>query len=145
MFPESLFTLSQRDLQGTWLDPVVRNVIAGLAATTVQAQFQLPVDRATLLTVMDVQATPGAGQTVQRLQLRLFPRGSLTVGVRVAGKVSSAGVAVRDELFATFPELLVPPGWIIEGSAIFDLGGVANTVDFNFAGVHIPAGNIQRL
>lgn len=140
-FPEFLYQLSARDQQITWLDPVIRNLDVSVAAVVVNADAFLANDRALILTNAVVNAFAGAAQTSDNTSLFLIPPGSsISIGLRGERPAAAANVILN-----WVGQVLVPPGWTLRGAAAFNAGVAANRVVFDFAGMLIPVGNIQRV
>lgn len=142
-FPEGLYTLSARDRQVTWLDPVLFHSSSSVAAGTVTVDYTVPEGRILLLQTATVEAVSGAAQTVSWLAVVARPVSSAVPYVTFAGEWTTGAPANR---FVNWSgAIAVAPGWLIQGSAIFNAGAAANAVGLALLGLLIPSGNIQRV
>lgn len=142
-FPESLYLLSQRDQQVSWLDPVLFRNEAAIAAVDLGLNFTVPNGRALILQNVLVYAIGGGAQTVTAMEIALQLPG--------AGVGSFVYLTAREPVGAAVAQLqwqgsvIVPEKWQVAGNASFSAGAVANTIVTGTTGVLVPIGNMQRL
>lgn len=142
-FPESLFLLSSRDQQVTWLDPLIRRISATIAAGTVEAFEEVPVDRALIVQSLAMHALPGAAQNIENMAIALTPPGN---GARIFVTVDRTTRAVNLQAALNWTgSIIVPPGWNVTVSGGFGAAAVANSVVLDIIGMLIPIGNVQRI
>lgn len=144
-FPESLFVLSERDHQVTWLDPLFAQINPAGAAVTSFSEviYTVPNDRSLLLQGAFIGSNPGAGQigTSCILMVRT-PNASLDY--RLAANYTRQGADVNMALNWS-GSLLIPSGWRIAAVAEFDAGVAVNAISADVLGLLLPNGNIQRV
>jgi hypothetical protein len=146
-FPESLYLLSQRDQQVSWLEPLaLRDTFAaGIAAANIQRLvYTVPIDRLLILQAFSFLATAGAAQTVNDVRIDIVPRLSAEI-VRVwsadSRYMSTGGVAGGNWTGS----ILVPPQYTLRANFLFNAGAAANFFDLGVHGLLIPVGNVQRI
>lgn len=141
-WPELLYVLSQRDLQITWLDPIIRTELGSAAAVNVETgTFFVPLDRAMLLLHCALRINPGAGLNVVSAFLNVHAPFGPGVPLLHIGRLAAD---VSEGVHAS-PQVVLPPNWEIEGKATFSGTLNANVVEISIAGILIPPGNIQRV
>lgn len=142
-FPEGLYLLNPRDLQGTLLDPLLTRVVSQLANVNVNADVVVPEGRCLLLQAAQVVSLPGAGQNSQGIVFQIFPpQGTLSVDLK--RRSSPLGANVIDDIDWS-GSVLVPPTWILRGAGSFNAAGAVNETRLHVAGVFLPVGNVQRV
>lgn len=140
-FPEQLYLLSARDLQVSWLDPLLRRVTDSQNAVQVAANFTTGIDRILILQSVHGAYSPGAGQNIVDADLSIKnPQGNF--GVRLRTLLNALGAGVTAEL-TWQGSLLVPPGWFLSAFADFNAGVAPNNVELSVAGIIIPRANVQ--
>jgi hypothetical protein len=144
LFPESLFKLSARDQQVTWLDPVILLFTTTLAAVTVNSTFDVPDGRCLILFSGHCLAIPGAAQSVTRT--RIVIRNPSQNYIDLDSANINPPLAANAWGNAKFHgQLMMPDGWQLRAEAEFSAGAAANRVDLSVVGLLIPIGNIQRV
>lgn len=142
--PESLYLLSARDQQVTWLEPFASDFSSSLAATEViVSSSMVPDGRCLILQSCVLAGDPGAAQAARQLQLRLVAPGGGVVFL--AGKENTPDVADLNRWLNWSGSILVPQDWSIAGDVTFSAGAAANLAELSVVGVLIPIGNIQRI
>lgn len=140
-FPESLYLLSDRDLQVTWLDPLFLQVPAASAATQVTASYRVPEGRALLLQSGCIQLQAGAGQTSLQAYLRAQPpTGGLESVIRGEYFTATANWAIN-----WAGSIIIPPNWDLVALGVFNAAAAVNNLTMYAQGMLIPVGNLQRL
>lgn len=141
-FPEGLFLLSERDAKVTWLDPLLDEQSAAVAAASVTIQLpRVPIDRVLVLQSASAQANAGAAQTVTQLAIHILPE-SAGATRRLAGVYPAAPT---NQVLDWSGSVIVPSGWFVQAVGVFNAGAAANTVRLAVHGMLLPNGNIQRL
>jgi len=141
-WPEQLYVLSQRDLQVTWLDPIIRELSASIASPNVNTPIlTVPQDRYLILLHCLLHVRPGAGQANSETRINANPP---IQGAAI--QLLAIGTRANDvrEFAHAWPGLLLPPNWSLQGSGNFSAGVAANLVAVSIFGILVPAGNIQR-
>lgn len=143
-FPEFLYQLTARDQQVTWLDPTLRADSTSAAAASVSSTiFTIPQGQVLILLNAMCRGTPGGAQFVARTRIDVLPpAASNNFFLASDDTIGGAGLS----LSVTWTgEVLIPATWQLRGVADFNAGAVANTIEFHFMGILIPAANIQRV
>lgn len=144
-FPESLYLLSSRDQQVTWLDPVFnRQTLTSNSAGISTPNYTVPESRALILQNVSSFGTPGAATQCTSLDMRAQgPDGQdMTISI---GFPSAAPPVLQSLVWNWNGSLLIPPRWNIYTRASFTGAAAANTAAQTLIGVLIPVANIQRV
>lgn len=141
-FPESLYTLSQRDLQVTWLEPFWRAATQFLAQGTIFSQFAVPIDRVLLLQHAYLTAVPTGGQNISELELNVFitPGGTEFQLDKLGVQAANARAKLNWQ-----GSIVVPSAYILEAKAVFNAGALGNELECSFIGMLIPNANLARV
>jgi hypothetical protein len=143
-FPEFLYQLNARDQQITWLDPLALQIATSVGGATVVGNIVPSLDRVMILQAMCGDSNPGAAQTLDTTFLQLIPPGG-TPAFSIAGFDFSTLPSGNDQFVNWVGSMMVPPGWTLRMTSIFNAAVAANVISFNVFGILIPVGNIQRL
>jgi len=144
-FPESLFQLSQRDLQVTWLDPLITRNLLAIANAVVSADLTVPTGRVLLLTHIHAETVPDAAQNATGLFVGALPPPAGTgTFVLLAANRTAGGAGVRT-MVDFDGQVLIPSGWIVRAQGTFNAGVNVNQAEAHIWGMLFPIGNIQRL
>lgn len=141
-FPESLYLLSQRDQQVTWLEPVIQRSTSTSAAVSISHAFAVPEGRALLLQHAHVRAIGGAAQLNTVRSLYLDRPGAPEVYL---DRSLTAGPVAGEAFLEWQGSVLLPAGWRVTTSSTFDAAANPNSLYTSLAGLMIPIGNIARL
>lgn len=151
-FPESLFLLSQRDAQVSWLDPANIGTPSGVfipplssnaVGTDGSVSWQVPQGRALILQHVHCFFQPGGVQISSLRRILVRPAAAGTTEVWLHEERNSLAAGVGQEL-TWQGSIILPERWYVQGYGEFN-GGVANELVLSFAGLYIPLGNIQRI
>lgn len=141
IFPESLYLLSPRDQEVTWLDPVAARGTLNQAATSVTISlFTVPQGRYLVLSQASAIAQPGAAQNVDQFQIDYL---HLTDFYVIAIDNTAKAANIRASLNWN-GQILIPPAATVRVVGSFNAAVAANTVGLWINGILIPAANIQR-
>lgn len=145
-FPEQLYQLSVRDLQGTWLDPLIQLTSESAGTTNVVANFTIPEGRALLLNFAGVEGRPGTGQNIVNSTLLLTSEiaGASTFIFLAVDNIAKAA-NVNAMLSWTGATLLVPPTWLLQANVNYNAAVTNNVTRLHLHGLLIPVANIQRV
>lgn len=147
--PESLYLLSARDQQVTWLDPLFTGALELTAAVAdLQQNYVVPDGRALLLQSVHVFGSGGGAQTCTYIEIALdLPGSPLTYTYLSSNYPGSPGAvaAVQTRTQQWSGALIVPEKWRVAGAAGFSAAAVPNSVFLSVAGLLIPIGNVQRV
>lgn len=150
-FPESLYQLSARDLQVSWLDPVFFREESSVAAVSHEITYTVPQGRALLLQNLVADAAAGAAQTCSDMQTMARPPTTnqqfyIAVNWYNGGggfPVSAAAPQQRAVNWAG--QLLVPELWRVSIQANFSAAANPNFCHLSVIGLLIPIANVQRV
>lgn len=148
-FPEALYTLSARDQQVTWLDPVFTGALELTAAVAdLQQNYVVPNGRVLLLQSVHVLGQGGAGQNCTYIEIALdLPGSPATYTYLSSHYLGAPGAAAvgpnRTQQWSG--SLVVPERWRVAGAAGFSAAVNPNSVFLSVAGLLLPIGNIQRV
>lgn len=135
-----LYRLFPRDVKLTWLESTLRRVNLSQAAGIVIPQFTVPEDRVLLLRSALAHADGGGAQTVNTVQIIIFPNDDINLQIVLAMNITTG--APGEAMVAWSGEVFVPPGASVAGLGGFSAAVAANLVNFSAAGLLIPRGNI---
>jgi hypothetical protein len=143
-FPEFLYQLSSRDQQVTWLDPVFFRATEGTAGLTPStAPFRVPLGKVLMLTNVNITGIPGAGQAVTRMfAVIISPAGTAQRSIMSFRTVLAADIESHHNWSG---EIIVPSEWRLQAIGNFNLAVAVNEVTFDFCGILLPVGNVQRV
>lgn len=146
--PEGLYTLSARDQQVTWLDPLFTRVELVAAAADLQANYVVPDGRALILQSVHTYGEGGGAQNCTYIEIALdLPGSPLTYTYLSSHYLGAPGAAVignnRAQMWSG--SIVVPEKWRVAGAAGFSAAALANSVFHSVVGLLIPIGNIQRI
>jgi hypothetical protein len=145
LVPEFLYQLSGRDQQVTWLDPRIQRVSESQASVSFSTVADIvPEGRALILLNASLLVAPGGAQTVNAASAFIavvVPNGP----TRRIATLNFTPAGAEDVALNWVGQILLPPGWGLLGGAAFNLGVAANVLTFDYFGVLIPVGNIQRV
>lgn len=142
-FPEGLYTLTPRDQQVTWLEPVLSRQEASLAAVTIGLNYTVPVGKALILQNVFLHGDGGAAQTTDELEIALQLPGS---GVGSYTYLEANFTIGTDKAVLTWEgSVIVPERWQVAGAGVWSAGAAANFLLHCVVGVLIPIGNIARV
>lgn len=143
-FPESLYALSPRDEQVTWLDPRLATVTSAVASVSVSATDAVPDGRVLMLQSAVAQSAPGAAQFATRLTIQVVgPVNNVPAVLLKTDSVAKAANATSE--LSWEGSIIVPPGWTVRASCAYNAGAAVNTVVLNYCGILLPVANIQRV
>jgi hypothetical protein len=142
-FPESLVRLSARDDQVTWLDPLFTNVQISVANALAEPIFIVPDPRALILTHMEAEFDPGAGQNIVTARVWVAPPTASAPFANLRHSLNALAADVNLEL-TWDGQILIPPLWRVIATGIFNAGVAANLSRVTLAGMLIPVANVQR-
>lgn len=148
MLGEFLYELTPRDMQQSWLDPVIVTANGLSAASVVLATYEVPVGRCLLLRSSVVNADGGGAQTVDRVTLELLPPDESVIAVAISEKITTnvgnaaAKISMNTEWSG---EIVVPQEWTLRARGNFSAAVSANSIELHVVGLLIPIGNIQRI
>lgn len=146
VFPEFLYTLSQRDEQITALEIVSArsNTFSGAATAlqTLSGIYTVPNDRVLSLSSMVIQGQAGAGQVFQNaIGFILLPNAASTQFQYLGTQKPNTTPGQNGFIQALDNTVLIGPGCRIFAQAVFDLGTVSNSVTYFIQGILFPRGN----
>lgn len=141
-FPESLYQLTQRDLQVSWLSPVhvFESVSLPAAGVSVLPVNPVPLGQLLIVTNLVNTANRGGAATISEQRILLTRPG-------FAGPLITAArpPAPTRNFLAWTGQLLVPAGWSVQFDADFSVAAAGNEVQGSVSGMLIPIGNVQRI
>jgi hypothetical protein len=141
-FPESLYLLSARDQQVSWLEPVFFREEVLDTQVGLEIQYQVPQGRCLLLQTAVGDGAAGAAQTCDNLQVLARPP---TANVQTYLAVSWYGGALQGRMVNFSGSVIVPELWIVMAQANFSAAANANFVHLSISGLLIPIGNVVRV
>lgn len=154
-FPDALYTLSARDLQLTWLEPVLFSTRVTAAGAFLQDRYEVPTDRMLLLQHVGLRLFPAATETIVVAQSGiLLANAGVTTTPPAVRLVMSTGAGTAQQNAAVAVQhwmswqgsILVPPAWTVEAVGNFSPGAAATDVlELYVIGLLVPPGNVQRL
>lgn len=148
MLGEFLYELTPRDMQQSWLDPVIVTTNGLVAASVVFTTYEIPIGRCLLLRSCVANADGGGAQTVDRVTLELFPPDESVVAIAISEKITTnvgnaaAKISMNTEWSG---EILVPQEWTLRARGNYSAAVAANSIELHVIGLLIPIGNIQRI
>lgn len=144
-FPESLYLLSARDQQVTWLDPVLfRSFLSTAAAGVNTPNFTVPDGRTLILTSASCFASPTGGQVATFGDFRA--QGPDLVDISIAQEQPNPALGAGVPLILNWSgQIIVPPRWNVYFRGSFNAGVAANSVAQHLFGILIPVANVQRI
>ena len=149
MLGEFLYELTPRDMQQSWLDPVIITSNGLTAASVVTASYEVPVGRCLLLRSSVANADAGGAQTVDRVTLELLPPDESNIAIAISEKISSnVGTSATSKVSMNTEwsgEVVVPQEWTVRARGNFSAAVSANSIELHVVGLLIPIGNIQRI
>jgi hypothetical protein len=143
-FPESLYLLSSKDQQVTWLDPVYVRQVQTVALASIVEDYTIPQGQVLLLQHAGMQTAPGAAQNNTGQALVVKPTVATQPQVILDQTLAALAAGVNGWFYWN-GTILVPPTWSVRASATFNAGAAANTVILFLVGMLIPVGNLQRV
>jgi hypothetical protein len=141
-FPESLFLLSDRDRQVTWLDPLITSPESSQSLATFEVNYTVPEGRVLLLQSAHAVAVGGGAQTCSEIGLAVRTTSLGTYTYLNSDFETAAG---PDREVSWRGSVIVPERWLIIADAVFSAAAVANFLKLSIFGMLVPIGNIQRL
>lgn len=150
-FPEGLYTLSARDQQVTWLDPLFFRDESSIAAVSHEITYNVPQGRALLLQTLVADAAAGAAQTVSDAQAMARPpttNQQYYIAVNWyngGGGFPVSAAAPQQRAINWRGSILIPELWRVSIQANFSAGAAANFCHLSLIGLLLPIGNIQRV
>lgn len=142
MIGDFLYRLTPRDEQVTPLDVLFETRNATAVAVSVSANIeQSALARFLALKTLVVFAEPGAGASIERLQVILQDRILGFTVSELAHQRIAPGVAL--EINLSYNDLLIPPGYNILATASFNVAAAGNSVNLSIGGILIPRGNLS--
>jgi hypothetical protein len=141
-FPESLFLLSDRDRQVSWLDPLITSPESSQMLATFEVSYTVPNGKALLLQSVHGVAVGGGAQTCSEIGLAVRTT-SLGTYTYLNSDFETAAGADREVSWRG--SVLVPERWLVLADAVFSAGVAANFLKLSIFGMLVPIGNIQRV
>lgn len=148
MIGEFLYQLSPRDMQQSWLDPVIVTVNGLTTASVVTASYEVPMARCLLLRSSVANADGGGAQTVDRVTLELLPPDESNIAVAISEKITTNVGSGSNKLSMNTEwngEIVIPQEWTLRARGNFSAAVSANSIELHIVGLLIPIGNIQRI
>lgn len=142
-FPETLYLLSDRDQQVTWLDPIQFRLTTSAASAVVSSTLTIPQGRAAVITALTVTCSPGAAQNVNQIVVAVLLRG-IDFNQPNIKETYTPGAANAIIPLDWQGEIVVLPGDVIRALAVFNAGVAVNNTTLSVFGILIPVGNLQR-
>jgi len=142
-FPESLFLLSARDQQVTWLDPFFERSSLSTPAASLSLVFgQVPRDRALVLTNLVARCIPGAASNFLDGFIGILDP---SINLRILkGSDPTPPAATRQGYISWSGQVLVPPLWQFQMDVNFS-AVAPNGIEGFAIGMLVPVGNVQRV
>lgn len=141
--PESLYLLSDRDRQVSWLEPVLYRAEATIAAVSVGLNYTVPDGRALILQNAFVYSGGGGAQTTTELEIALqFPAGGVGSYTYLDAR---SGITTQLAQLRWTGSVLVPEKWQVAHAGTFSAGAVGNLLVIGVTGILVPIGNILRV
>lgn len=148
MLGERLYQLSLSELRSA---PVLQRFAVGTrpsfqvqqTASPVQSlPFTVPPEKIALIAAIGAQATSGATQTCDRLNIQLNVDNSLTTIATVLEQMFPVPL-LRQALWCYPTNLLLMPNESLTASGFFSATANANTINMHVHGWFLPKGNVQ--
>lgn len=147
-FPESLYLLSGRDQQVTWVEPVFAKIDQTLLVADIQLNYVVPDGRALILQSVHVFGGGGGAQNCTYIEIAVDLPGSPATYTYLSSNYpgSPGAVAVQNTRTQAWSgSILLPEKWRVAGAAGFSAAAIANQVVHSVVGLLVPIGNVQRV
>jgi hypothetical protein len=131
--------LTPKDYAGNFANIAALTVVATGAATQVNADYTIPIDRVLLISSIVCQGAGGGAQVLARQRIELLDESSIAL-VTIRGQITTNAID-----FLNFSEeVIIPAGYGIRAVNIFSAGVAVNTATLSVNGWLVPIGGLRK-